>query len=146
MVNFTMGIIFSPDLKDVYLLRKDHPEWQDGKLNGVGGHLQAGENYADAMSRESKEESGYAGKFIVLGSVRGEETESNSAFQCEVFYSVMGAKDKEPHTIEKEKIEKHPIADLLKLIPEMVPHLPTLILSALAHHEAKNKFSVSFNY
>lgn len=32
---FTLGIIFSPTLEHVYLIRRDHPDSQKGKLNGV---------------------------------------------------------------------------------------------------------------
>ena len=144
MVNFTMGIVFSPDLKDMYLLRKDHPDWQAGLLNGVGGKLQDGENYASAMARESQEEASYAGDWNHLGSMRGNN--DVGAFQCDVFYSVMGAEAKEPKTTEAEKIEKHPVADLVTLIPEMVPHLPMLIMAAQAHHAATNKFTLEVVY
>lgn len=44
---------------EVVLIRKNRPEWQDGLLNGVGGHI---EEYDDgpcaAMVREFKEETG----------------------------------------------------------------------------------------
>lgn len=146
VANFTMGIIFSADLANVYLLRKDHPEWQAGLLNGVGGKLNTGESYAVCMAREGKEESGYSGEWQHLGSMRGQN--DVGAFQCEVFYSVMAAKVKEPKTCEAEKIEKHPVADLPALIPQMVPHLPMLILASLAHNAAKpaDKFILNVEY
>ena len=42
----------------VWLIRKERPEWQRGKLNGIGGHIEPGERPADAMRREFREEAG----------------------------------------------------------------------------------------
>ena len=148
IANFTMGIIFSADLANVYLLRKDHPEFQAGLLNGVGGKLEQGETYADCMAREAKEEGSYTGTFQHLGSMRG-NTEGWGEYQCEVFYSVMDKKAKEPKTTEKEPIEKHPVAELPALAPQMVPHLPMLIMASLAHNAAakpEDKFRLTVKY
>lgn len=38
------------------LMRKNHPEWQKGKLNGVGGKIQNHESPDEAMHREWNEE------------------------------------------------------------------------------------------
>jgi len=43
---------------NVLLIRKDHPEWQSGFLNGVGGQIEHGESPWVAMRREFKEEAG----------------------------------------------------------------------------------------
>lgn len=42
----------------VVLMRKVKPDWQAGKLNGVGGKIEAGETPEVAMAREFKEETG----------------------------------------------------------------------------------------
>lgn len=42
----------------VVLIRKIKPEWQAGKLNGVGGKIEPGETPEQAMAREFKEEAG----------------------------------------------------------------------------------------
>ena len=52
------GILFSPDLTKVVLIRKNRPEWQASKLNGVGGKLQDGETPLRGMQREFLEETG----------------------------------------------------------------------------------------
>jgi 8-oxo-dGTP diphosphatase len=145
MIIFTMGIIFSSDLKIVYLLRKDHPIWQAGLLNGVGGKLEHGETLLSCMEREALEEAGYAGEWIDFGEMRGGD---GGGWNCEIFYSVMEPDQAEPKTCEQEKIEAHPVDDLPKLIPEMVPHLPWLILAALTHHGASDraKFSLDVAY
>lgn len=53
-----VGFAFTADRGSVILIRKNRPEWQKGKLNGVGGHIEQGEHPADAMTREFHEETG----------------------------------------------------------------------------------------
>lgn len=53
-----VGFAFSDDLRVVLLIRKRRPASQAGKLNGVGGKLEPGESFMDAMVREFREESG----------------------------------------------------------------------------------------
>ena len=60
MTKYVLGFAFSEDLSKVLLIRKDHPEWQKGKLNGVGGKINSKEfeHHIEAMVREFKEEVG----------------------------------------------------------------------------------------
>lgn len=44
----------------VLLVRKNHPAWQMGRLNGIGGHVAPDESPLDAMVREWREETGTA--------------------------------------------------------------------------------------
>lgn len=46
------------DEPQVVLIRKLRPNWQKGKLNGIGGQIEPGENALDAMRREWREETG----------------------------------------------------------------------------------------
>jgi 8-oxo-dGTP diphosphatase len=55
---YVLGFMFSPDRKRVALIRKTHPEWQAGKWNGIGGHIEVGEDTIEAMIREFREETG----------------------------------------------------------------------------------------
>jgi 8-oxo-dGTP diphosphatase len=50
--------MFDYTLNKVVLIRKDRPEWQKGKLNGVGGKVEENESPYDAMPREFREETG----------------------------------------------------------------------------------------
>lgn len=43
---------------NVVLIRKNKPEWQAGKLNGVGGLVEPNEAPVDAIVREFREEAG----------------------------------------------------------------------------------------
>ena len=56
MQEYALG--FLHDDKRVVMIRKNRPDWQAGKLNGVGGHVEPGENAYQAMVREFKEETG----------------------------------------------------------------------------------------
>lgn len=55
--DMVVGFVFHPDYS-VYLIRKNRPKWQMGKLNGIGGHIEKGETSSEAMSRECYEEGG----------------------------------------------------------------------------------------
>jgi 8-oxo-dGTP diphosphatase len=53
-----LGFMFDDEFKRVVLIRKNHPEWQAGRLNGVGGKAERGEPFIKAMVREFQEETG----------------------------------------------------------------------------------------
>lgn len=42
----------------VALIEKQRPDWQKGRLNGIGGHIEPGETTVQAMVREFEEETG----------------------------------------------------------------------------------------
>lgn len=54
--NFVVG--FMTNDKDVILIQKKRPKWQEGKLNGVGGRVKVTEPAVYAMVREFYEETG----------------------------------------------------------------------------------------
>lgn len=61
MIRYVVGFLFSnPDdalgERRVALIRKAKPEWQKGRLNGIGGKIEEGETAAMAMAREFAEE------------------------------------------------------------------------------------------
>lgn len=57
---YVLGFAFSHTMRSVVLIEKLKPDWQAGKLNGVGGKIEPGENAYDAMAREFFEETGWA--------------------------------------------------------------------------------------
>jgi 8-oxo-dGTP pyrophosphatase MutT (NUDIX family) len=56
MQEYSVGFLHNDD--EVVLIRKNRPEWQAGYLNGVGGHVELGEDPHDCIVREFFEETG----------------------------------------------------------------------------------------
>lgn len=52
---FVVGFLVN-GLEEVLLIKKTKPAWQLGRLNGVGGKVEFGETFEQAMSREFFEE------------------------------------------------------------------------------------------
>jgi 8-oxo-dGTP diphosphatase len=55
--HWVVGFVFK-NRTEVALVTKNRPEWQKGRLNGVGGKIEEGETSVEAMQREFKEEAG----------------------------------------------------------------------------------------
>lgn len=56
---YVVGFLFREmPLAHVALIQKRKPEWQAGKLNGIGGKIELGESAEAAMRREFREETG----------------------------------------------------------------------------------------
>jgi len=55
---YVVGLLFDNERHYVVLIRKTHPEWQKGRLNGPGGHIEENETPVVAMRREFREEAG----------------------------------------------------------------------------------------
>ena len=58
MVRAVCGFLFDETKSFVTLIKKNRPEWQAGKFNGVGGKVEEGEFAKEAMVREFEEETG----------------------------------------------------------------------------------------
>lgn len=59
MKHYVLGFAFSADKKEIILIEKQKPDWQKGKLNGVGGKVEEYDfDESFAMVREFKEETG----------------------------------------------------------------------------------------
>lgn len=58
-MKYVVGFMFDERDESLLLIEKQNPEWQRGKLNGIGGKIEAGETPEDAMAREFHEEVGF---------------------------------------------------------------------------------------
>lgn len=56
--NYVAGFMFDAARENVALIEKQKPDWQKGKLNGIGGKIEEGESPVQAMVREFEEETG----------------------------------------------------------------------------------------
>jgi 8-oxo-dGTP diphosphatase len=55
-MEYTLAFIFSKRREKVLLITKNRPDYQVGKLNGVGGKLERGETPLEGIIREVREE------------------------------------------------------------------------------------------
>ena len=72
MKRYTVGFIFDPAIVRVALIHKNRPEWQKGRLNGVGGKIEEGETSIACIVREAREETGLSTKedqWVFLGTI-----------------------------------------------------------------------------
>jgi len=56
--NYVLGFLFNENMARVLLICKAKPTWMAGKWNGIGGHVEPGEDIHTAMEREADEEAG----------------------------------------------------------------------------------------
>jgi 8-oxo-dGTP diphosphatase len=78
---------------NVLLIEKNHPEWQKGRLNGIGGKIEKGETPLQAMVREFREEAG-----AVVTSWREFAVMTGDGYQLNLFTA-------------RENVELHPTPD-----------------------------------
>lgn len=55
---YCVGFLFTHQLDRVLLIEKRKPAWRAGRLNGIGGKIESGEDPLTAMAREFAEETG----------------------------------------------------------------------------------------
>ena len=60
MTDYVVGFAFNStqNFNSVVLINKNRPDWQAGKYNGIGGHIEPGETTYEAITREFDEEAG----------------------------------------------------------------------------------------
>jgi len=104
-MNYVVGFLFSVSGTFVALIEKQKPEWQKGKLNGIGGKIEEGESQRAAMRREFEEETGaYVGdwrQFAILN-------HSGNTVYCFVATQT----DQELKTMTGEKVDWYYVKDI----------------------------------
>lgn len=122
MTQYVLGFMVSDD-NCVALVKKSKPDWQRGKWNGVGGHVERNELSINAMVREFREETGVETKY----------TDWNYKFTMSgpgwrSFVYVTRTKDK-PFLVglPDEPVSWWPLSKL----PEVIPNLRWLIPMSL---------------
>jgi len=119
------GFLFSLDGEYIVLIHKQRPDWQAGKLNGVGGKVEEGEFALEAMRREFAEETGVRvydwNPFLIL---------EDRAHNFEVTYFRSSYKDlSECATTTDEKIEVFQVGSIFAL--PVISNLTWIIPMAL---------------
>ncbi len=128
MDRFVVGFAFTQSDKStspkVLLVEKNRPEWQKGRLNGIGGKIEGNETPQQAMTREAFEETALTIDWIYRGILKGTNLDGR-LFECHLFYSYSNAvfdyRQKEDETLslyDTESLERLNIVDSLNfLIP-----------------------------
>lgn len=125
-----VGFFFDPSRSRVWLVRKNRPAWQAGRLNGIGGKIEPGETPHAAMVREFEEEAG-------LRVERWDEVarlEHRARGAVVVFFRAFAASDDEfqrPRAGTDEEIGFYPMLDVLCLRTDVLPGLRVEIPLAL---------------
>lgn len=70
--DYVAGFAFDEHESKVALILKTRPDWQRGRLNGIGGHIEAGETPLAAMEREFEEETGGSAAWTHFATLRGD--------------------------------------------------------------------------
>ncbi|HRN96339.1 MAG TPA: NUDIX domain-containing protein [Candidatus Levybacteria bacterium] len=134
MKKYTVGFIFNTSLTKVLLIHKLHPQWQNGKINGVGGKIEPGEDSIDCIVREIREETG-----LITQKNLWKFAGKNCAPDWEVdFYACMyNGQESDAKTLTDEKVEWFLLSDLPdNLIPNLKWLIP-LTLNKLTDNEYK---------
>jgi len=105
---------------EVALIRKTHPDWQSGKLNGIGGHVEKDEEPVETMIREFKEET--------EATTRNWDFFCTMIFEEAIIYCFKSMERVEVKTITDEEVNWYPA----KWLPDtVIPNLRWLIPMAL---------------
>jgi 8-oxo-dGTP diphosphatase len=120
-INSTLGFIYTPDYQYVLLIRKQKPVSHAGKLNGLGGKLEADESMRQCLSREVKEESLLD---IDPESWQPIATMSWQEWYVEVFATVYHGQLEDIASLGSEEVGWYKVCELPK---EVISNLPWLI-------------------
>jgi 8-oxo-dGTP diphosphatase len=138
MKAYVLGFAFD-DVGRVVLMRKNRPEWQKGRWNGVGGLIEGGETPQVAMAREFKEETGvdvHPAHWTKIGSMVG-----NSGWFVHV-YTAKGVAVRDCHTCTDEGVS-HFVP--WKLPEGMIPNLPAMIsIAQIAEGDERPEFVFTY--
>ena len=108
-MDYVAGFLFSPERDRVLLVEKRRPAWQAGRLNGVGGKVEQGEDPLAAMNREFAEEAGLSGL-----DWREDAVLRGAGFSVR-FYSAFSAAIDDAAALTDEPVRVHPVSALADL-------------------------------
>ena len=126
---YTVGFIFSSvNLNHVLLVHKQKPEWQKGRVNGVGGKVESGESPEECISRETKEETCLAippKDWVLVGRI------VQQAGDVAVFAAEYGGALADAKKGDHEEVEWFPVASLPSTVIDNLKWMVPLAQQAL---------------
>lgn len=144
---YCAGFLFNRDMSQVVLIRKDHPDWQKGKLNAVGGHIESDETPAEAMEREFREETGlefgYWQELALLSNrVPPSLAATSIAWQVHFFYRVCIFNETPKIPLDaktcKEPVAWYPVEHTADRLPNLRWLIPMAISMGRGEEKASN--------
>jgi len=137
---YVLGFAFLPSTGGVLLIKKTRPDWQAGKLNGVGGKVEPDDwCLAEAMRREFKEETNIDtevdswtefGQHLKLGSFNGDLT----SYSLHLFSTVLSTEQcKELEKTTDEEPIWFGLESINQLLDGGVPGCAMYLLTAHNH-------------
>ena len=138
---YVLGFLFSSDFSSVCLIEKQKPKWQQGRYNGVGGKVEAGEAIDVAMAREFTEETGVsldAAAWKPYASLKGADA---SDWRVHIFFAV-DDRINDVRTMEEEKVIVTSSKAVLLGEFKTMGNVPWLVSMALAVATAKESCSM----
>lgn len=140
MQHYTVGFIFNPSLTRVLLIHKTNPEWQRGKVNGIGGKNEKNEGKLDCIVREVKEETGLITKkneWSLVGTMYSQDWEND------VFALIYSGKESDAKSTDKEIVEWFDVNNLPQNAIDNVSWLVPLCLDKITHKTFET-FSITY--
>lgn len=119
MKKYVLGFAYCP--KFYLLIQKTHPDFQFGKLNGVGGLVESYESNASAMVREFKEEADIDTSFSQwreIGIIKGDNYEVivYKTYLTEDQYKI--SDNKHDIVVSSSNLTRNPIQEKVYLVHE----------------------------
>ena len=136
MTRYVAGFLFADLRTRVLLVRKARPNWQKGKLNGIGGHIEPGETPEQAMSREFAEETGIRIDYWRCFATLIGKTDDKP---WEVFWYVSAVAQSADYKLisqPDEPVGWYPLNTCRETMPPVMPNLHWLIPMAKGRIEA----------
>ena len=111
-IRYVVGFPLLRDRTGVVLIRKNRPNWQAGKYNGIGGKVQHPETTTAAMKREAVEEAGLPEDldWYQVGNLRDINRRWTLSFFAVLDDRIHGAR-----TTTDEAVEFHPVTNVWTL-------------------------------
>jgi 8-oxo-dGTP diphosphatase len=134
---YVVGFVFTHDYHHVWLIQKNRPEWQAGKVNGVGGKIEEGESAFKAMTREFYEE---AGLHITNWAHFAIVTDRDETWRLWCFGTTLDESMAEPRSMTDEKLVLFPTGRPLPGC--VIPNLNFLIPMALRSNQQDWPYSI----
>lgn len=135
MEKFTLGFVFSQDLSEVLLMQKNRPDWQAGRLNGVGGRIEPNEESIDCIVREVLEETGVQTQrdnWAYFGAIKG------ASWQVDLYAMLYFGNSGDFFSVTEEKVEWFKVGGLPDNVVEKLDWMVPMAIERLKNKEFRS--------